>query len=142
MWRFCLAANVRLKWGMRKTGVGNLRFDISSLTGLPPEQTPRVWRDKNDGLCDPSSLAAQFGDLTLNRDPRELWIGRVGQFGRGFLGVKPRRAQTVVSSYVAGGRLYRYGAFVVTVVASAEETRRLEMARCSATDRIETFVGD
>lgn len=105
-----------------------MNFDISSKTGLSLRQIPRALRDLN-GIANASSLAAYFGDSTLNRDPEELWIGTVSQFGLEFFGVHARQAQDDVARIAE--HVHRAGNLIITVQSSGDEIRRSRMRELS-----------
>jgi hypothetical protein len=105
-----------------------MEFDITSRTGLSLRQIPQVVRDLI-GMADTRSFAAYFGDPTLNRDPRELWMGTVSQFGKDVFGVKPRQAQDNLARIA--GEVYREGNLIITVQGTADQIRRNRMREVS-----------
>ena len=73
-------------------------------------------------MADTTSLAAHFGDATLDRDPAELWIGTVAEFGLEFLGVHARQAHNNIRRL--GEQVHRAAGLVITVQSSGDQIRR------------------
>lgn len=98
-----------------------MQFDISSKAKLSLRQIPLTLRDR-DGWADTSSLAVRFGDPALDRDPAELWIGSVRDFGSSFLSAGPRQAQDNVARIAQ--QVHREGGVIITVQSSAQQIRK------------------
>jgi len=98
-------------------------FNIHELTDLPLRQIARTLRDEG-GNTDTRSLAALFRDPTLDRQPTELWVGTVAEFGYDILSAEPRQTSNLFPRYE--GHVHRAGNIVITVQQSADEIRRIQ----------------